>query len=173
MGIWRVGAVGRILGFAMLLVVASLSSGCGVILGGKNQNVTFNTTPSGATVTLLPSGNATTPASVKLSRKNRYTVNISMAGYQPAKVSLERKMRVGVLVADIALCCVAPIVDAITGGWYKLTPETVDVSLTKVAAVPGPDSIQVGLVVDDNKDGAELRADSSVPGVRIEIVRRE
>jgi hypothetical protein len=58
------------------------------------------------------------------------------------------------------------VVDAATGAWYKLSPETAVVSLTKlVAAGAGPDSIQVYVTTK----GKDLRVESSAPGVRLNV----
>jgi hypothetical protein len=161
-------------GFVTLLAVGLLATGCGTIMGGRSQVVTFNTTPAGASVTTVPpSGDGTTPTVLKLSRKQRYTITFSMPGYQSAKVDIDRKFRPGIVAADVALCCLAPIIDAITGGWYKLTPSTVNVNLTRMAATSGPDDILVEVALDETQEGADLQVHSSVPGVHIEVIRRE
>jgi hypothetical protein len=163
----------RVAGVATIVAMLPLVTGCGVMMGGTTQAVTFNTTPPGVALTTVPpSADAKTPTTIKLERKHRYTVTFSMAGYQPAKVEIERKMRNGILVADILLCCLAPIIDAITGGWYKLTPDAVNVSLVKSASIAGPETIRIGVAVNDTKGGEVLQVESSAPGVHIEVKRR-
>ena len=51
------------------------------------------------------------------------------------------------LVWDIVWFPVGIVVDAITGAWYRIEPEQVTVTLSKVTAqIPGPDQIHIGVV---------------------------
>ena len=69
-------------------------------------------------------------------------------------------MRGWMLVWDI-FWGVGIIVDAITGAWYRLEPEEVNVNLTKLSsAVPGPDEIRITL--SGTSDGVSITSDSPV-----------
>jgi len=61
------------------------------------------------------------------------------------------------------------IVDATTGAWNALSPRAATVTLTKIAVVPGPDTITVG--INFGKAGAAdgVRVQSSVPGVLMHV----
>jgi hypothetical protein len=148
-------------------------TGCGVIFGGTRQTIRATSSPDGATLsTTPPTSDYTTPASINLERKNNYTLTYKKPGYQPAKSEIQKSMRGGILVLDILLFPAGVIVDALTGGWYKLSPEVANVTLTKIAAVPGPDEIRIAISVRPTKEGAEVRVDSTQPGVEIEVQSR-
>ena len=81
----------------------------------------------GVSVTTVPvTGTLTTPASVALERKNSYTLTFMAEGYESSEFQIQHQMRTGILVADILLTgLIGVVVDAVTGGWYKLEPKTV------------------------------------------------
>jgi hypothetical protein len=109
----------------------------------------------------------TTPASLRLERKNSYTLTFVRAGYTKQDLIIEKQMRTGVLIADIILFPIGVIVDAITGAWYRLTPSPVSVQLQKTTGdVEGPDTISITLRASD--DGKDLLLESSVP-VTVEV----
>jgi hypothetical protein len=97
---------------------------------------------------------------------------VSMPGYTSQKVQLKRTMRGGILVLDIITCCASVIVDAVTGGWWKLEPDVLSVSLAKVAAIPGPETVTVTIDTRDARRSASVRIDSTTPGVRLNLQRR-
>ena len=90
----------------------------------------------GVSVTTVPvTGTLTTPASVALERKNSYTLTFMAEGYESSEFQIQRQMRTGILVADVLLTgLIGVVVDAVTGGWYKLEPKTVSLSLQSATA---------------------------------------
>src|SRR6266576_3115466 len=75
-----------------------------------------------------------------------------------------------IVVADVLLTgLIGVIIDAATGAWSKLSPETATVSLTKIGMVSGPDTITVGIKVGHTRDANLLGVQSSEPGVMIHV----
>jgi hypothetical protein len=147
------------------------ATGCGVIFGGTRQRIQVNSTPPGATINTNPPAVAfTAPTLLYVPRNEAHLLTFSMPGYAEQKVQLQRDMRVGILVADILLTgLIGVIVDAATGAWYKLSPETVSVNLQKQGAhIVGPDTITVTVTTKDG-DRSAIRVESSVPGVAVEV----
>jgi len=152
----------RSLGAVSAVLVAMTMPACGTLVGGSSQTIRVNSDPAGALINSNPvTKDYTTPASVRLERKNTYTLRLTKDGYTKEEVLIERGMRGGVLVADILLFPIGVIVDAITGAWYGLSPDDVSVTLVKKSAdVEGPESIQV--TVKPSKDGIEIDASEPV-----------
>jgi hypothetical protein len=74
------------------------------------------------------------------------------------------------VIADVLLTgLIGVVVDAATGGWSKLTPETANVTLTKVAGIDGPNTITVGLTVHRTAQANVVDVRSSDPGVTVQV----
>jgi len=160
----------RIIASVLPIVCVSLQ-GCGLILGGgSRQTIQVQASPAGAKVTTTPpTGDYTAPTNLNLARKTDYILNFTKEGYSPATFQLASHTRGGIVVADILLTgLIGVIVDAATGAWSKLEPETATVSLTKIAAMPGPDTITVGIRMGHTREGNVVEVQSSEPGVLIQ-----
>jgi len=144
---------------------------CGLIFGGTRQTIQANSSPPGTTIVTAPAtATLTTPASVSLERKKDYTLTFSKAGYTSADVQVAHHVRGGIIVLDILLGLVPVIVDAATGAWNSLSPNMVNVTLTKTAMIDGPPTIRVGITVQQDKDGAGVMViKSSAPGVTVDV----
>jgi len=163
----------RVAALVALVAMLPFVAGCGVIFGGTRQVVRANSSPEGASISSNPpTADTQTPASISLERKNAYTLTFKKAGYEPAKVELQKHMRGGILVLDILVGLVGVIVDAATGAWYELTPQDATVTLTKIAGNPGADTIQVAIGIVPGKDTARVHVESSEPGVTVEVEAR-
>ena len=152
---------------AMPLTVAA----CGLVFGGTRQTIQAVSSPPGTTITTAPAtATLTTPASVSLERKRDYTLTFSRAGYSSADAQVVHHVRGGIIVLDILCGLVPVIIDAATGAWNSLSPNVVNVTLTKTAMVDGPPTIRVGMTVRQGKDGTELMViESSAPGVAVDV----
>ncbi len=152
--------------------VSVLLPGCGLILGGgSRQTIQVQASPAGAKITTTPpTGDYTAPTNLNLERKTSYVLNFTKEGYSPATFQLASHTRGGIVVADVLLTgLIGVIVDAATGAWSKLSPETATVSLTKIAAVPGPDTITVGIRMGHTREAKVVDVQSSEPGVMIHV----
>lgn len=157
---------------ASAVLLALVLPACGTLVGGTRQIVRVNSDPTAAKVTTNPTTtDYVTPASISLERKNSYVLTFTKTGYSTKEVIIEKQMRGGVLVADILLFPIGVIVDAITGAWYRLTPDPMSASLAKQsAAIDGPDEIEITVRSDKgDRRQANVRLDSSAPvHVRVE-----
>jgi hypothetical protein len=112
----------------------------------------------------------TTPSTLRLERKTSYSLRFEKEGYSPATFALESRVRAGIVIADVLLGgVIGVVIDAATGAWSKLVPGTVTVSLTKIAAVPGPDTITVGVTMTETRDVERIEVQSSTPGVLLHV----
>ncbi len=138
-------------------------------MNGTRQTVAIQSTPAGATVTAEPAGAAaTTPGSLILERKNNYVLTFTADGYEPAEAHLRREMNTLMLVLDILAGMVGVVVDAVTGGWYQLEPESVSVTLRSNA---GLEDITVRLSVLDSEERRTVEFEATRPGVRVVVER--
>ena len=153
-----------------LVAVLPFVSGCGLVFGGSRQSIRTTSSPDNATVSLTPATvEYKTPSTLSLERKQATVLTFSMDGYTSQKVELQRSMRVGIVIADVVLTgLIGVVIDAATGAWYRLSPETATVSLTKVADVSGPATITVTLMGDPQSNGRGVHVQSTVPGVRVQ-----
>ena len=165
----------------MVATLAVMNLGCGVMFGGSRQNVSLHSNPDGAKVTAVPTSMTyTTPATVSLERKEAYVLNFEKEGYESKKAEMQKSLRGGILALDILLIpafglgIVGIIVDAVTGSWYKLSPEQVDITLAKKSAsIEGPDQIHISLVLEKGPEGQpQLYATAPAP-VRITVESKE
>lgn len=160
---------------AMVLAAAMASTGCGTMFGGSRQLIQAASIPTGASVAAEGAAGSRTPTSLSLERKNNYVLEFSAPGYTTQKVDVQKSLRGGIVVLDILGGLLPVIVDAITGGWYKLSPEQVNAMLTKVdAAAPGPDTIEVTMNLDGTgrSEKTEVGIVSTVPGVSVTVRTR-
>lgn len=158
---------------AVVCVVAASPwlAGCGVIFGGTRQSLRATSSPDGMAVTTTPASvEYKTPTSLSLERKQEYVLTFSMPGYTEQKVQLQRSLRSGIVVLDVLSGLVGVVIDAATGGWYKLSPDTVNVTLTKTnASVAGPDTITVALDTKPSGTTSAVGVVSSEPGISVGI----
>jgi hypothetical protein len=144
---------------------------CGLIFGGTRQTIQATSSPPGTTITTAPpTATLTTPSAVSLERKKDYTLTFSKAGYTSADVQVAHHVRGGIIVLDILFGLIPVIVDAATGAWNSLSPNMVNLTLTKTAMIDGPPTIRVGMTVQPGRDGARLMViNSSAPGVAVRV----
>ena len=157
-----------------LISVLGALFGFGAIFNGTRQTITANSAPAGAKLTTQPmTGEYTTPASISLPRKQGYLLTFELAGYTKGTFELQNHMQGGILALDILFTgLLGVVIDAATGAWYKLGPETATVALAKTsAAVAGPDTVYVAMRVGGVKRDRTLTIESSQPGVRIHAER--
>lgn len=157
---------------ASLATLLTGLSGCGLILGGgSRQTIQVMASPADTKVSTAPeTAEYTAPTTLDLKRNTDYTIRFAKDGYSPASIQLESHVRAGYVVADVLLTgLVGVVVDAASGGWSKLSPETASVTLTKVAMQPGPDSVTVGLTLRRSGDSNRVAVQSSAPGVTLDV----
>lgn len=126
----------------VLVLSVMLVTGCAYLVGGGDkQDVKVNSSPEGASIVIKNTGgvqmfSGTTPATVNLKRKYKYTVTVNLDGYKENTVMIDQTLNM--MVLGNILCGGIPggVVDALTGAMWTLEPEQIVVTL-EMAALDG------------------------------------
>jgi hypothetical protein len=131
-------------------VVLAAVSGCATIMQGTKQQVAISSTPTGASVRVDTASFGTTPVTVELRRKDKHIIQITMDGYQPFELTTSRSTSGWVWGNIVFGGIIGLVVDASTGGMYKLKPEEVQATLANgVAEVTrDKDVLYIGIVLE-------------------------
>lgn len=130
---------------ASLLLAAP---GCATLTHGNMQSVTVGSTPAGASVSVDGQQMGTTPATVRLTRKDAHVLRLDLQGYEPFEMQLERKTSGWIWGNIVFGGLIGVVVDASTGAMYRLTPGAVDATMaTRAAVVDGRRTIEVAIVL--------------------------
>ena len=122
--------------FNFLLILISITSllftNCATVLKGSTDNVKFTSEPTGAVVYANGKNMGKTTISLKLKSNVTYKIEFKLDDYDTKYEFLNKSLNTGYLVLDI-LCGVFPavIIDAITGDWYNLDQENINMILEK------------------------------------------
>jgi uncharacterized protein YceK len=122
---------------AMLLFIVVLS-GCASIMHGSKQEISFESTPAGASVEVFDARGASfgacmTPCKLDLKRKNEYKVVFSKSGYQSVELLLDRGSDGWIWGNILFGGVIGLIVDFSNGSAYKLKPEHLSTVLPAAA----------------------------------------
>src|SRR4051794_32244736 len=149
----RLAIVTASAGFTLLQL-----TGCATIIHGTKQEVGISSTPTGATVMIDNNDVGVTPVVSKLSRKHNHVVRIQMAGYQPFETNLTHSVS-GWVWGNLAFGgLIGLVVDASSGGIYKLSPEQVEGALQSghASATKTAEGIYVFAVLTPQSDWVEV-----------------
>lgn len=133
----------RTLSAALVAALLVPLAGCGTIINGSTQDVNVASTPTGAIIRVNGVQNAQTPAMLALDRKSSHTIELDLNGYEPYVMQLKRSTSGWVWGNIVFGGLIGLVVDASTGGMYKLNPEQVAIQLER--------SGQVSATVDDDQ----------------------
>ncbi len=136
--------------------VALFLTGCGTILHGTTEQVGVTSDPSGATVEIDQTRIGKTPLTQELSRKESHSIKISMDGYKSHEMIINRKTSGWVWGNIVFGGLIGLVVDASTGGMYKLDPNEINAQLKgsdRVALVEGDSSINLFVELVKEVDG--------------------
>ncbi len=118
-----------------IVSVALILAGCATIFKGSSQEVKINSTPSQAKVVVKTTLGMTvwegsTPASVRLSKKNEYMVTISMDGYKEQTVNIIHDGIEGWFWGNL-ICggVIGIVVDLVDGAIHRMGPSDITVTL--------------------------------------------
>jgi hypothetical protein len=122
----KIGEGVRLLG---VLFLAGAIGGCASIVSGGSQQVTFNSSPDGATVTVNGLAIGKTPITTSLKRKSDQTLIFAKDSYRPITMQLETKLN-GWFWGNI-LCCglVGSTTDNYSGAMNEYSPSQYMVTL--------------------------------------------
>ena len=111
------------------LVLAVLAAGCASIIHGTTQEIGITSIPIDAEVTVDGGTVGRTPVIADLSRKNQHFVTIELDGYMPYETTITKSASGWVWGNIVFGGLIGLAVDAISGGFYKLSPEQIEAEL--------------------------------------------
>ena len=116
---------------SILGAIASLSllCSCGSIVNGTTQPVCITSNPTNAKVFVDQQFVGQTPLKTKVARKDRHIVRLEANGYQPYEMILDRRMSKWVFGNLVFGGVPGLAIDAISGGLYKINPNTLHATL--------------------------------------------
>ena len=122
----------RLMGLAVVLGI----SGCATVIHGQRQTIAFESSPPGATVTILPEGvTLQTPSEAALLRKKVHTVRVALDGYCSETLYIDRVASAAtngniVLIGlGVVGALIGTTVDTENGAAFALEPEAVSITL--------------------------------------------
>jgi hypothetical protein len=153
-----------VLGGVFSLVMA----GCATIIKGTNQDISIQSNPSNAKVTIKTIGgvevwSGVTPASVKLPKKKEYIVTLQMTGYKDATVQINQSFEAWTLGNLICGGVIGIVVDAVDGAMWKLEPDQIMVTMVTASLENGETRLYAVFYALD--DEGQLRS-MAVPMIR-------
>lgn len=124
-------------GRLLLLAVCGGLMGCGTLMHGTSQKIPVTATPEGAVASAAGGAACTTPCVLELSRKNDHIITLTKDGYEGATVPVRHVLSKAVYGNIVFGLLPGWGVDALSGGQYRLAPETVQAEL-KPLPKPAP-----------------------------------
>lgn len=136
----------RVVSMLAAVSAVALLGGCATIFTGSNQDLTVNSTPDGANVTIVDGDgtvvfSGTTPAEVEIERgdgffkSHDYIVTIEKAGLPAETINLKSKAN-GWTFGNIVLGGIPGIlIDGATGAIYRYDPNEINVTLGQEATL--------------------------------------
>ena len=110
-----------------------LLTSCATVFSGNSDDVTITSDPAGALVAIDGVPRGRTPLTVDLEKGNSYSVSVSKDGYEAGYATLTNRVGAGWVILDIFAGLVPVVVDAVTGAWGWLSPDTVHLVLTPIS----------------------------------------
>ena len=107
-----------------------LLTSCATVFFGNSDDVTITSDPTGALVAIDGVPRGRTPLTVDLEKGNSYSVSVSKDGYEAGYATLTNRVGAGWVILDIFAGLVPIVIDAVTGAWGGLSPDTVHLVLT-------------------------------------------
>ena len=159
--------------WSFLLAALPLLTACGTIMHGPRQQIDVQSSPSGAKIEASPAiGTFTTPTTLNLERKNSYVLTFSSPGYTDGKFNINNSIGAGTVIADVLLTgLVGVVVDGMTGSWYGLSPESSNVTLTRLGAGVEPAEIHVSVLRAPDGKGFVIKSDV-LRAVQVNVMKR-
>jgi len=158
----------RFVQFVLIVICIRLAVGCATIIHGSSQDINISSSPDEAEVWIDGARMGTTPTKVTLKRKNDYLVTVKKEGYKEATVKIEGSTSAWIIGNIVFGGIIGCTIDLITGGAYDLSPERVDISLTKLAELDGQ-TIHIDRATLDNIKQLRLLDENGNPEVVVDI----
>jgi PEGA domain len=113
-------------------------SGCGFLLHGEKQDITFDSKPPGVTVTLDNATQFTTPHTIALTRASNHQALFKKEGYETQPLSIRHEFLIGSAIIGniLPFFPVGLAVDVMTGAAWGFERDYLAVDMTKSQARP-------------------------------------
>lgn len=118
----------RLVGLALMVSV----SACATVLGSKQKDFSFASTPGEADVFIDGNRVGSTPLKMNMSNTKAYDVTFKKAGYKDVTCRLDKGTGGGWVVFDVLTGLVPVVIDAATGNWSQTKGKGCDVQMTTV-----------------------------------------
>jgi hypothetical protein len=109
-----------------------LSYGCATIIDGKHQELTFQSTPDGATVTITGRVIGKTPITTSIRKESNQTVEFKKDGYQPITMRLTTHLDSWFWGNIVLGGLIGSTTDGISGAVHEYSPSQYYVTLQPV-----------------------------------------
>lgn len=115
-------------------LICAILIGCGTIIHGTTQDVSVSSSPSGAEVIIDGADVGETPITQSLDRGSQHTIELSLEGYESESIIVNKGVSGWVIGNIVFGGLIGLVVDAASGGMYKLEPTEISRSLGEEAA---------------------------------------
>jgi PEGA domain len=116
--------------FVLAIATITMMTSCATLFTGTKDDITFNTTPQGATIYKGGSEIGKTPCKIPMKRNiNRVEIEVKLTGYETRNIELEKEFNM-VSVVDV-LVWPTIFVDMATGAMFTYSRTRYDLELTK------------------------------------------
>ena len=145
--------------FVIGILLIRMSIGCATIIHGSTQDIDIASNPDNAEVWINGARMANTPTRVTLKRNTTHNIRIVKDEYRETTVRIDNEVSTWILGNIVFGGIIGCGVDFISGGAYELSPERLDVNLTRLEAMDGRtinipqrklDNIKQIRFIDDN-----------------------
>lgn len=121
----------------LVFILFTLSiPGCGTLLHGGNQELTFDSKPPGVSVILDDGVRFTTPHTIALPRSSNHHATFIRDGYETQRVVIKHDFLVGASIIGniLPLFPVGFAIDVVTGAAWGFQQDYIAIDMTKKAA---------------------------------------
>ena len=117
---------------SLCIIISILCLSCGTIINGTTQQITISSSPEESEVKINGISYGKTPLFIDLERNKSLMFSIEKQGYKTFKGKITRQFS-GVAILNIIpfLSPLGLVIDVISGGAYKLSPNSVNINLIK------------------------------------------
>ncbi len=115
----------------LILSVLIFISSCATIMTGKTQEITFDSEPQGAEVTVNGRVIGKTPTTIQLDKKKDQSVSFKLEGYKTQTRRLETKIQGFFWGNIVSGGFIGSTTDGITGGMHECSPNQYYITLSK------------------------------------------
>ncbi|MCM2264276.1 MAG: PEGA domain-containing protein [Desulfuromonadales bacterium] len=128
----------RIFFFLLAVLFSLVLYGCATIVSGTTQEVTFQSEPEGATVTVNGRPLGKTPMTIQLDKKSEQTLTFELSGYRtvtmPLSTSLDGWFWGNIVIGGL----LGSTTDGLSGAVYEYAPSQYFVSLHPLNGIDKP-----------------------------------